>query len=533
MHSYALMVALSIAPLAQLRAPTYPSAPYGSGSLNSSSGYTGDGIRGTVRANTTTRSVRPQSDLGRGSFGTPRTADGLRYDADSYPSDRQSGSGLSGSRLRDPLTRDPLSRDLLPSDARLGTSQFDRSRLDGYRTADSRNRDTLDRSRLEDDDRTLGGYTSQDRDVDRRELDRRDLDRRESDRPRSSTLDYDRRLPPVGDRDSRTGNTDSVKAADLLRMWIELPPDDDPRRVLSLHDAISRVNGTKEQIDVVKIYWGWVLAMAELRGMADEEAVLAEIARTVPPRTSYEKSLLRSSIEACRSRTAEAKRDVIARVVDLQEVSGNRSDQVQLPGNFPFVEAYDTQFERAFANRTPPANLRKIHNTLPEDLKVIRTRAVATDESVNLMAESAAAYFSRQIPLTEVLESVHDVRAQRRAFLEAVHHYNSTIAEYALTVAGTNVSKDGIVSMLIGTSGKYDVRQRTAYGSTYDSNLSGSYRSDPYTAQGSSRATYDRNSRSYNSYNLQSRDSLDRRPAVPRSTYEDERYHGQRDPYIR
>jgi hypothetical protein len=505
MHKITLAVALSLALVAPTAIPAYGQMtdPYGSRLANPQSGYTGAGIRGTVRANTTTRSVRTPSNLG-----ASRPLSDRDYDLDGYPTGQSSRTGLSDSRLRDSRL----------DDTRMGRLDFDPPPLGSYRTADNRARDSYDRTRLEDDDR------------DRTELERRELERRDS-----SALDYERRLPPVGSRDARSGNPESDKAADMLKTWIELATDEDTRRVLSLPDAIGRVNGTKEQIDVVKIYWGWVLAMAELRGMADEEAVLAEIARSMPPRTSYEQSLLRSSVEACRSRSAEAKRDVIARLVDLQEVSGQRSNQAQLPGNVPFVDAYDTQFERVFANRTPPANLRKIHNTLPEDLKVIRARAVAADESMNLMAESAAAYFSRQIPLTEVLESIHDVRAQRRAFLEAVHHYNSTIAEYAITVAGNSVSKDGIVSMLIGTSGRYvaqhqTTRQRMAYGSTYSENLDRSYRSDPYTALGNSRGTYQGGTYPATTYGSSSGRAV---PVRPSSQYENQRYRDVRDPYVR
>lgn len=419
--------------------PISPTTQYGStvqgGTISggtTGSGYSTDGIRGSVRTGTKTRSVRTPSSTSRDGY-RPYDSSTLssQRDYDDYPSDYRGGTY----------------RDDAYNDRRIADGRSTRDTRSTSRTYDSQNYDSRD------DELIRGRSTTR--------------TSRASDRYASD----DGRLPPLGSRDGRDEHPESLKAGQLLKMWIEPPRNEDPRRILSLYDAISRVNGPKEQIDVVKIYWGWVLAMAELRGMADEEAVLGEISRSVPPRTTYEQSLLRSAVEACHSREAEAKRDVIARLVDLQEVSGQRSDQAQIPGDFPFVGEYDTRFERTFGGRTAPANLRKIHNTLPEDLKVIRSRAAATDEAVNLMADSAAAYVARQIPLSEVLESVHALRSQRRAFLEAVHHYNSTIAEYSLSVANGNLSREGIVSMLIGTQGRSSGRQSLAYGGSYVDSL--------------------------------------------------------------
>jgi hypothetical protein len=190
------------------------------------------------------------------------------------------------------------------------------------------------------------------------------------------------------------------------------------------------------------------LAVAELHGVLEEDALMA---RVPAPRTTHEQSVHQATRHAAVARVEDTRLDVAAKYVDLQQVTGITSNTSMRPTDVPFVSAYNTNFQRIFGNNNAPSSIRKIHQTLPFVLKVVRTRADALAAARQALGAAENAYQSGQMPYHDLLDTVTLLRNQRRAFLDSIHDYNFAIAEYALTAAGPGVSRETVVSMLIRT----------------------------------------------------------------------------------
>jgi hypothetical protein len=241
----------------------------------------------------------------------------------------------------------------------------------------------------------------------------------------------------------------SALASKLLRDMLVYTGAEQNVRTLRLYDALERSSGAQQQYDVIKAYWSWNLAVAELHGVVEEEAILGRLAA---PRTAHEQASHQASRYAAQARVDDSRLDVVSHTVDLQQATGQTSRVPLHPSDTPFVSAYNTNFQRLFPNNSAPVSLRKIHLTIPYILKVVRTRADSLAAAKQALQASESAYQNGQMPLADLLEALALVRNQRRAFLDSVHDYNYSIAEYALTAAGPGLQRDTVVSMLIKTS---------------------------------------------------------------------------------
>jgi hypothetical protein len=285
-------------------------------------------------------------------------------------------------------------------------------------------------------------------------------------------------LPPVGDP-NRVAQEDpqSALATKILQDLLQPTRADQNVRALRLYDALERTNGSQQQFTAIKAYWDWSLAVTELHGVVEEDAILA---RMNPPRTSHEQAAHMANRKASRSRLEDTQLDVAAKVVDLLDATGLRGTTTPLrPTDVPFVSTYNTNFSRIFPNNSAPVTLRKINQTLPFALKVVRSRADSYAGARQALTAAEQGYQAGQCPYDDFVNAMGLVRSQRRAFLDSVHDYNFGIAEYALSIAGPGMERETVVSMLIRTNtGSYRGAANTATrniqpASTYDSQSSG------------------------------------------------------------
>ena len=254
-------------------------------------------------------------------------------------------------------------------------------------------------------------------------------------------------LPPVGDA-SRVAQEDpqSVLADKLLRDLIQPTGGDRNVRPLHLIDALERTSGSQQQFNAIKEYWDWSLAVSELYGVVEEDAILGRLAA---PRTQHDQAAHIANRKSSRSRLEDSQLDVAAKVVDLLEATGIKTTTTLRPADVPFVGVYNTNISRIFPNNTAPITLKKIHQTLPYALKVVRSRAESYESTREAVAAARDAYQAGQCPYDDFVNTLASMRSQRRAFLDSIHDYNFAIAEFALSIAGPGLERQTVVSMLI------------------------------------------------------------------------------------
>lgn len=263
-------------------------------------------------------------------------------------------------------------------------------------------------------------------------------------------------LPPVGNA-GRLAHEDpqSVLADKLLRDLLQPARGDQEVQSLRLIDALERTSGSQQQFAAIKEYWEWTLAVCELYGVAEEDAILNQINA---PRNKSDQAAHLANRKASRSRLEDSQLDVAAKVVDLVEATGQRNSSTLRPADVPFVGVYNTNFSKLFPGTTAPVTLKKIHQTLPYALKVVRSRADSYESAREAVAAARDACQANQCPYNDFTDALAQMRSQRRAFLDSIHDYNFAIAEYALSIAGPGLERQTVVSMLIRTTGSRPYR---------------------------------------------------------------------------
>jgi hypothetical protein len=193
------------------------------------------------------------------------------------------------------------------------------------------------------------------------------------------------------------------------------------------------------------------LSVNELYGVVEEDDILARLA--VPRNSSNtDKAAHQAQRSASQSRLEDSRLDVAAKVADLLEATGLRTTNTLRPSDVPFVGVYNTNFSKIFPGNSAPITLKKIHQTLPFALKVIRSRADSYQSSRAAVTAAVTDYQANKIPYNDFSDALAQMRSQRRAFLDSVHDYNFAIAEYALSIAGPGLERQTVVSMLIRTT---------------------------------------------------------------------------------
>jgi hypothetical protein len=264
-------------------------------------------------------------------------------------------------------------------------------------------------------------------------------------------------LPPVGNA-NRVAKEDpqSVLADKLLRDLILPARGEQNVQSLRLLDALERTSGSQQQFTAIKAYWDWDLAVIELYGVAEEDKILSQLA--APRSNEADRAAHTANRMASHSRLEDSQLDVAAKVADLLEAAGLRTSSALRPADVPFVGVYNTNFSKIFPGTTAPATLKKIHQTLPYALKVVRSRADSYESARVAVQAAMADYQANKIPYNDFTDALAQMRSQRRAFLDSIHDYNFAIAEYALSIAGPGLERQTVVSMLIRTAGSRHYR---------------------------------------------------------------------------
>jgi len=223
------------------------------------------------------------------------------------------------------------------------------------------------------------------------------------------------------------------------------------RRVTLLESLAGTVD-RQHQLRVISAYWKLSILVARYHFALGQHEQLAGIHS---PRHAWQETVLTAAQAEARARLRDAELAVVAAQYDLAEVSPAlhvRDDLPPLPAEPPFVGVYRTNYQSLFAGRVAPPGLKRIDRTLPLRLAQIDARAVAVAAAAESVAALEGAYRENEVELAELLAAHARLRDQREAFLTSVRDYNSEIGVYALTVAGTNVDHQTLVSMLIETT---------------------------------------------------------------------------------
>ena len=216
-------------------------------------------------------------------------------------------------------------------------------------------------------------------------------------------------------------------------------------RPLTLVDALSTARDRAARLAVTHAYWELARAVAEYRFSFDEYARLSEFQAGVSDR-----GLLQTAQAAAASLIESAELGIAEAQYELAEAAAlPAGTPLPLPADLPHVGTYRTEFERIFSVQSPPPRLRLIDRLLPVELRLVVARATAAEAARDALDATSEAYRAGQADLAAVLSALRAWGAERRAFFDAVARYNHDIAEYALTVAGPDLSGERLVSMLI------------------------------------------------------------------------------------
>ena len=195
----------------------------------------------------------------------------------------------------------------------------------------------------------------------------------------------------------------SSLANKLLRDMITPTRADQNVQPLRLYDALERTTGSQQQFAAIKAYWEWSLAVSELHGVLEEDTILARLG---VPRNNHESASHIANRKASRSRLEDSQLDVAAQVTDLLETTGVRTTSAIRPTDVPFTGTYNTNFSKIFPNTTAPITLKKIHQTLPYALKVVRSRADSYESARAAMVSTRDAYQAGQASYDEFTDSL-------------------------------------------------------------------------------------------------------------------------------
>jgi len=276
------------------------------------------------------------------------------------------------------------------------------------------------------------------------------------------------RQPPVRRTPSSPPPAGGDRSVALLEQLLPADPGGAETQQLSLYDALARAAMRESRVAVIREYWSAALARANYYAKVDELNRLESIS---PASRGNQGAMLSAAVAAARARASQAQLEAVTAQHALASTAAWSGQSAPITSDRPFVGAYRTNFERLFpGGAAAPRVARQVHATLPLNHRLIGERAVAVEAAAQLFEQMRTAFERGDIPLSAVLQSHDELRKQREAFLAATGRYNNDIAQYALTVVRPNVSRETVVTMLLGArsagnsvaSGRSIVRPTTA-----------------------------------------------------------------------
>lgn len=216
-------------------------------------------------------------------------------------------------------------------------------------------------------------------------------------------------------------------------------------RSVTLLEVLGQVRDRGRRLAITHAYWRLVAALGEYRCCWDEARQIQSIGSE-----AIESGLLASAQQAADRELTAAELEVLNSQYALAEAAGlDASGQLPLPGDRPHLGTYYTHFDEIYADQTAPGQTRLLHRTLPLEHKLIGVRGEAVQAAENAFQAVNQAYYNRLADGADVLAALREITTQRRAWIDAVAAYNHSIAEYALTIAGPEISGRGLVGLLI------------------------------------------------------------------------------------
>jgi hypothetical protein len=245
------------------------------------------------------------------------------------------------------------------------------------------------------------------------------------------------------------GNPQSLQVATTMMAGI-LVLDEQTQanlRRVRLVEALSRIGDPSLKSEAIRAYWDLTQAIAAERFSADKLRVLTEVNA---PANDADRVLLAEAVADAEAEVSAAQDALLTAQFTLLRVSGlNLQDALPWPADAPLVAPYRTQFTTIFANQPAPLSLRQIHQSLPGKLLLIEKRVAAMGAAENATDTLLESYKRAGVPLTQLLASIERLDRSRRAFVNAIVDYNNQIAEYSLSVVGSGVGSETLVTTLI------------------------------------------------------------------------------------
>jgi hypothetical protein len=199
---------------------------------------------------------------------------------------------------------------------------------------------------------------------------------------------------------------------------------------------------------LLKHYWNLSVAIGKY-AFAEHEALYLQKLRRPQRRT--EDAMLQAQVARASARRSQARLDAIHWQERLSELMVNRTSELPVPADIPFVGVYRTQIEKLYGRSQAPRRLQQIDRTLPHELEIISRRAESIAAFERLVTELRDGNETGTVSLSQVLQSLKELSAERTQFLDVVLSYNQHIADYSLSVVGPNTSATTLLSTLIHT----------------------------------------------------------------------------------
>ncbi|QDU95068.1 TolC family protein [Lignipirellula cremea] len=243
--------------------------------------------------------------------------------------------------------------------------------------------------------------------------------------------------------------TEGSLARTLLRQAITPDVVETGGQPLRLLEAIELTTDRTRQLQAVKAYWRLALARADAAHAVQEQTWLSQ---APAPQAADQQAQLKAAQYGAAARETEARLALAATQHDFSLAAERRTETpLFVPVDLPFSGEYQTNFRALFSGRVPPAALLRVERTLPGYYELLNIRAEAVESAALALEATDAAYRKGQSNIVDLLTAYEQLQRQRIAFLQAVGDYNYSIADYAMAVAGPNVNRQAVVSMLIET----------------------------------------------------------------------------------
>ena len=242
---------------------------------------------------------------------------------------------------------------------------------------------------------------------------------------------------------------DRAAATGLIQHALSAPRDPSlalPGQPWTLQQLLENLSERGQRLVAIKSYWKLSAEVAKYHWSLEELEFLAELP---PGRLAGELKMLVAAQADAQAFAQQNRMSATAVQLDVSELLRASGSEAQLwPADLPLVGLYQTKFERIFAGRSAPAQLRRISTQLPQQLELIELRAAAVAAATDSLKELAYEYRQGQVSLSLLLDAQVRLRRLRSDFVDVIRTYNEQIAEYAMAIGGSNDNQT-VVSMLI------------------------------------------------------------------------------------